>query len=134
MLRHDHPMHAEGFGGPQQRPQVARILDLIQRDEEGRLPPLLRDRQQRLEIHVGHRRDPGHHALVPGGAGDGVQLVAGPEGHLHPRAPGQRDDLGQGPGGPGQHGDFVGPPATGPKQGQDRVATEHDLGRRARLP
>ena len=73
MLGHDHPMHPEGVGGPEQGPEVSRVLDLVQGEKEGHLVATGRKREEVIEVRIVGGGDPGHHALMIRGAGDAIE-------------------------------------------------------------
>ena len=69
-LRDDHAGRPGDLGRPADRPEVVRVLDLVEGDDEG-----ARVAQQASRVGVGIRIDLGDHALVIGRAGEPGQLV-----------------------------------------------------------
>ena len=64
VLGNDHPVHPEGLGRPEERAEVPRVLDLVEGQEERRLPPLGGHAQEVVQVDVLGRGHPGDHALV----------------------------------------------------------------------
>ena len=58
------PWTPNAVGGPQQRPEVPGVLDLVEGEEERGLSPLGGDREQVLQVDVLRGGHPGHDPLV----------------------------------------------------------------------
>jgi hypothetical protein len=94
----DDSMGAERLGRPQEIPQVAGVLDLIQSQKQCRLAPAAWNGEEVVEGRVGPRGDPRHHPLVVGGPRQGREGGAGSAHAAHPGLAGQGDE-GPEPGG-----------------------------------
>src|SRR5206468_9947911 len=92
VLRHGDPVDPERGGGPQQRTEVPGILQLVEREKEGRAAAGPGNREERVEINVLSREYTRHDALMLVGAGHRGELIAGPIRHLDAGASGKRDD------------------------------------------
>src|SRR6266545_3537249 len=123
VLGHDGSVRARRLGRAQDGSQVAWILDLVQEQEEGRLPPLTWNSQELIQRGVARTRDPSDDALMVRATCDGRQLIAGPVRDLDTEAPGQAQQLLEGGAAAlGENGDLLHSAALGPQELEHGVA------------
>src|SRR5213594_3943207 len=114
-------MRSEGLGGSQDGPEVPGILNLIERQQEGRLAALAGDLEEGVQLEVLARRHARHDALMTVGTGDRRELLARAVGDLDADAARQRDHFRERPAPAREHRDLIDAPSAATEQLEDRV-------------